>query len=212
MQLINIDNTGSDNIMTSSDTRIYLASGSPRRRELLEQLGVHLERIHADIDESVLPGENAVAYTERLAREKAAAGWAVVQKCGLPSRPLLSADTTVVLDGEIFGKPADAADAARMLRAFSGRSHQVVTSVAVRQDERVELRSSITDVHFRALSDSDIQRYIDSGEPFDKAGAYGIQGLAAVFIDHIAGSYTGVMGLPMFETAELLGLFGHPFP
>ena len=168
--------------MISSDTRIYLASGSPRRREILEQMGVHIERIHADIDESVLPGENAVTYTERLARGKADAGWAVVQSCGLPSRPLLSADTTVVVDGEIFGKPEDAADAARMLRTFSGRGHQVVTSVAVRQDDRVELRTSVTEVVFRPLSEEDIQRYIDSGEPFDKAGAYGIQGLSLIHI------------------------------
>ncbi|NDV11216.1 Maf family protein [Crenobacter caeni] len=198
--------------MTLSDSRIYLASASPRRRELLEQLGVNFERIHADIDESVLPGEDAVAYTERLARAKADAGWAVAERCGLPSRPLLSADTTVVQDGEIFGKPADAADAARMLRAFSGRSHQVVTSVAIRQDGRLELATSVTEVWFRELSDDDIARYIGSGEPFDKAGAYGIQGRAAVFVRRIDGSFTGVMGLPLFETAGLLTAFGLTFP
>lgn len=198
--------------MTTSDTHIYLASGSPRRRELLQQLGVAFERIHADIDESVLPGEEAIAYTERLAAAKAAAGWAVVQSCGLPSRPLLSADTTVVQDGEIFGKPVDAADAARMLRAFSGRSHQVVTSVAIRQDDKLSVATCVTEVSFRPLSDADIERYIASGEPFDKAGAYGIQGHAAVFVSRIDGSFTGVMGLPLFETAALLAEFGFTFP
>lgn len=198
--------------MSTNDTLIYLASASPRRRELLQQLGVHLERIHADIDETVQPGEDAVAYTERLARDKAAAGWHVVENGGLPSRPLLAADTTVVLDGEIFGKPADAADARRMLEAFSGRTHQVVTSVAVREGERTLLRTSVTDVTFRPLTETDIARYIESGEPFDKAGAYGIQGRAAVFVERIAGSYTGVVGLPVFETAALLSEFGLVFP
>jgi len=136
----------------------------------------------------------------------------VAERCGLPSRPLLSADTTVVQDGEIFGKPADAADAERMLRAFSGRSHQVVTSVAIRQDGRLELATSVTEVWFRELSDDDIARYIGSGEPFDKAGAYGIQGRAAVFVRRIDGSFTGVMGLPLFETAGLLTAFGLTFP
>lgn len=198
--------------MSTNDSLIYLASASPRRRELLQQLGVHLERIHADIDESVRPGEDAIAYTERLARDKAAAGWHVVESGGLPSRPLLAADTTVVLDGEIFGKPADAADARRMLEAFSGRTHQVVTSVAVREGERALVRTSVTDVTFRPLTEDDITRYIDSGEPFDKAGAYGIQGRAAVFVERIEGSYTGVVGLPVFETAALLAEFGLVFP
>ena len=198
--------------MSPNTSRLYLASGSPRRREILEGLGLHLERIHADIDESVLPGETAVAYTERLAREKAAAGWQVVSNCGLPSHPLLAADTTVVLDGEIYGKPADAEDARRMLRAFSGRSHQVVTSVAVREGEQLELATSITEVTFKPLTEDDIQRYIDSREPFDKAGAYGIQGKAAVFVARIEGSYTGVVGLPVYETAQLLGKFGYQLP
>ncbi|WP_024301095.1 nucleoside triphosphate pyrophosphatase [Pseudogulbenkiania sp. MAI-1] len=198
--------------MSTNDTLIYLASASPRRRELLQQLGVRTERIHADIDETAQPGEDAVAYTERLARDKAAAGWHVVESGGLPSRPLLAADTTVVLDGEIFGKPEDAADARRMLEAFSGRTHQVVTSVAVREGERTLVRTSVTDVTFRPLTETDIARYIDTGEPFDKAGSYGIQGRAAVFIERIAGSYTGVVGLPVFETAALLSEFGLVFP
>lgn len=198
--------------MTANDTRIYLSSGSPRRREILEQLGMHLERIHADIDESVLPGESAVAYTERLALSKAEAGWRVVMSCGLPSRPLLAADTTVAMDGEIFGKPENADDARRMLRLFSGRSHQAITSVAVREGDKVQLKTSVTDVFFRPLSEQDIERYLDSGEPFDKAGAYGIQGKAGVFVERIHGSHSGVMGLPIFETAALLGEFGFQFP
>ncbi|MDF0605421.1 Maf family nucleotide pyrophosphatase [Neisseriaceae bacterium TC5R-5] len=194
------------------DQRIYLASGSPRRYEILQQLGLSLERIHAEIDESVLPGEPAIGYTERLALAKADAGWRVVLASGLPSRPLLAADTTVTQDGEIFGKPQDAADARRMLRAFSGRHHQAITSVAIRQEQRVLLRTSVTEVFFRELSEIDIERYLASGEPFDKAGAYGIQGRAAVFVERIEGSYSGVMGLPVFETAALLSEFAYTLP
>jgi len=160
----------------------------------------------------VLPGEDARVYAERLAVAKGAAGWEVVRNCGLPERALLSADTTVVLDGEIFGKPADEADAARMLRAFSGRTHQVITAVAVRSAEREALLTSVTDVTFCVLSDADIARYLDCGEAMDKAGAYGIQGKASVFVSSLHGSYTGVMGLPLFETAQLLSGFGFVFP
>lgn len=198
--------------MTSTPNLIYLASASPRRRELLEQLGLSLQRIHADIDESVRPGENAADYALRLALEKSAAGWQVVEQGGQPHHPLLAADTTVTLDGEIFGKPEDAADARRMLRTFSGRSHQVITALAVRQGEQVESAVSITEVRFRELTDADIERYLASGEPFDKAGAYGIQGKAGVFVERIDGSFTGVMGLPLFETAQLLGRFGLSLP
>lgn len=198
--------------MNSRPPRLYLASGSPRRREILEQLGFQLERVHADIDESVHDGEDAASYTQRLAREKAAAGWGIAQALGLPPRPLLSADTTVVLDGEIFGKPTDADDAYRMLRAFSGRTHQVLTSVAIRLHDRVEIATSSTDVTFKTLSDAEIERYIDTGEPFDKAGAYGIQGKASIFVQHIAGSFTGVVGLPVFETAQLLAAFDIKLP
>jgi septum formation protein len=198
--------------MTHPANQLYLASASPRRRELLEQLGLTLQRIHADIDETPHPGEPAAAYAERLALEKAAAGWHVVADSGLPSHPLLAADTTVTLDGEIFGKPVDRADAARMLKLFSGRTHQVITALAVRQGEQVEHAVSISDVTFRPLTDADIERYLDSGEPFDKAGAYGIQGLAGVFVQHISGSFTGVMGLPLFETAQVLGRFGLTLP
>lgn len=198
--------------MTSTANHLYLASGSPRRRELLEQLGLSLERIHADIDETVHAGETAADYALRLALEKAAAGWRVVEQGALASHPLLAADTTVTLDGEIFGKPEDAADARRMLRAFSGRRHQVVTALAVRQGERVESAVSVTEVSFRQLDAHDIERYLATGEPFDKAGAYGIQGKAGVFVERIDGSFTGVMGLPLFETAQLLGRFGLILP
>lgn len=198
--------------MNPRKVRIYLASGSPRRREILESLGFLPERVHADIDESVLPGEDAVSYTRRLASEKAAAGWRVAMALELTPRPLLSADTTVVLDGEIFGKPLDAADAMRMLQAFSGRTHQVVTSVAVRLGDRTEVISSTTDVTFKTLSEQEIERYLDTGEPFDKAGAYGIQGMASVFVSHIAGSFSGVVGLPIFETAQLLAAFDIQLP
>jgi septum formation protein len=173
---------------------------------------MHFERIHAEIDETPLPGEDGRLYTERLAIAKARAGWEVVVNCGLPERPLLSADTTVVMDGEIFGKPVDEADARRMLRAFSGKTHQVITSVAVCDASRTELQTSVTDVTFCELSDADIQRYLDSGEAFDKAGAYGIQGKASVFVSRIEGSFTCVVGLPLFETARLLSSFGFVFP
>lgn len=198
--------------MKSTSNLIYLASASPRRRELLEQLGLLLQRIHADIDETPHPGENAADYALRLALEKAAAGWRVVAEGGLPAHPLLAADTTVTLDGEIFGKPVDEQDARRMLHLFSGRTHQVITALAVRLGEQVEHAVSITDVTFGTLSEHDISRYLDTGEPFDKAGAYGIQGMAGVFVQRIDGSFTGVMGLPLFETAQLLGRFGLVLP
>lgn len=191
---------------------LYLASASPRRRELLGQLGLHFERIHAEIDEAVLAGEEARSYVERLALAKADAGWAVVQSCGLPERPLLAADTTVVLDGVIFGKPTDEADARRMLETFSGRTHQVMTAVAVRSADQHALLTSVSNVTFRVLTAEEIQRYLDCGEAFDKAGAYGIQGKASVFVSRLDGSFTGVMGLPLFETAELLSRFGFVFP
>lgn len=193
--------------MTPSHT-LYLASASPRRRELLEQLGLNPERIHADIDESRQPGESPRAYVERLAREKAAAGWQVVATNHLPARPLLAADTTVALGDTIFGKPADAADARAMLTLLSGTTHEVLTAVAVRLGERVELATSVSLVTFAALSPAQIDAYVASGEPMDKAGAYGIQGLAGIFAERLEGSYTGVMGLPLYETAQLLARFG----
>ena len=188
---------------------IYLASASPRRRELLAQLAIPVERISADIDETPYSGEDARDYTERLARSKAEAGWAAVLRQGLPPRLLLAADTTVALDGEIFGKPDDAADAERMLRALSGRSHQVMTGVAVCNKGEIITCCSVTEVRFRSLSDEDVAVYLTSGEPFDKAGAYGIQGRAALFVEYIAGSFSGVVGLPLYETGQLLAQSGY---
>ncbi|WP_137938235.1 Maf family protein [Chitinivorax sp. B] len=193
-----------------SDRRIYLASGSPRRKELLTQLGIPIEVIRADINEDPLPDEAPIAYTERLAREKAKNGWSHVLQFGLPLRPLLAADTTVVLGNEIIGKPYDAADAAAILRRLSGNEHQVITSVAMCDAERMIVRTSVSTVRFRSLSDDEIDGYVHTGEPMDKAGAYGIQGLAGIFVEEIRGSFTGIVGLPLCETAALLADFGRP--
>jgi len=186
---------------------IYLASQSPRRRELLTQIGVDYRVIAADIDETRSAGETPANYVQRLAREKAAAGWAAIKLQNLPELPVLGADTAVVLDGAVLGKPGDFATAQSMLRALSGRSHQVLTGVSACRAEILHTEMSTTTVWFRALSDHEIEQYWHSGEPRDKAGAYGIQGLAAVFIERIEGSYSGVVGLPLFETARLLEYF-----
>lgn len=186
---------------------LHLASASPRRRELLQQIGVPYRLISAPIDESVLPGEPAAAYVERLARAKAAAGLAAL---GDVDACVLGADTAVVLDGRILGKPADRADGLAMLAALSGRSHEVLTAVAVCDGARCEARVVSSRVHFRTLSAAEREAYWASGEPQDKAGGYAIQGLAAIFVEHLAGSYSAVVGLPLAETAELLGGFGIP--
>jgi len=183
---------------------LYLASQSPRRRQLLEQIGVAFTPIDVDVPEQRAPGEAPLAYVSRVARDKAQAG-----RAGLPHDALvLSADTEVVLDEEVFGKPADAADATAMLRRLSGRTHETISVVWAVQGERAESASSISRVRFAALSDADIAAYVASGEPFGRAGAYAIQGLGATLIEHLDGSYTGVMGLPVFETARLLRRFG----
>ncbi len=189
-------------------TPLYLASASPRRRELLNQLGILTELLRTDIDETPLPGEAPLAYTERLAYAKAQAGWQQVQQFGLPARPLLAADTTVVLDGEIVGKPESPDHARHILQQLSGREHQVLTSVAVRLGERCRVLSTTSTVRFRPLLASEIDHYVISGEPMDKAGAYGIQGVAAMFVCDIQGSYTGIVGLPLAETVVLLREFG----
>ncbi|WP_454689552.1 Maf family protein [Achromobacter aloeverae] len=196
--------------------RIYLASASPRRRELLTQIGV-AHRVLAvpappGEDEPRHAGEAAEIYVRRTAREKAERGVRYLRDQALPALPLLAADTTVILDGDVLGKPADRADAIDILRRLSGRAHQVHTAVVVAAAGALHEAVSVTEVRLRALSQQDIERYCDSGEPFGKAGAYGIQGLAGVFVAHIAGSYTGVMGLPVFETAELLGRAGIALP
>jgi septum formation protein len=196
---------------------IYLASRSPRRRDLLGQIGVRFEpllfrdgaRSDPDTDETVLAGETPDAYVERVTRQKARAAWErVVMRRGLRRMPVLAADTTVALANEIFGKPADREDAVRMLRALAGTQHRVLTAVAVCAEERVELAVSSSLVTFAAISEERIRAYIDSGEPFDKAGAYAIQGRAAAFITRLEGSYSGVMGLPLAETASLLARIG----
>lgn len=190
--------------------KIYLASRSPRRKELLLQIGVDVEILPSDIDESVIPGEAPEHYVLRLAREKALACTQTIAKNGLPVMPVLAADTTVCADGEILGKPDDDIHAAAMLTKMSGRWHSVHTGVAMAMGDRVEMLLSSTQVEMKPLTEAEIAAYIASGEPRDKAGAYGIQGLAGAFISRIEGSYSGVMGLPIFETAQLLNTFGVP--
>lgn len=197
-------------------TSIYLASRSPRRRELLKQLGVRFDPLllrlsgprGADVDETQHPGEPAADYVERTAREKAAFGLRVLGMRSLLPRPVLAADTVVILDGEVLGKPADRAEAESFLMRLSGRAHEVRTSVALAIEGPVLQETSISTVTFRTVSAAEAQRYSATTEPYDKAGGYGIQGLAALFIERIEGSYTGVMGLPLFETGRLLAHAG----
>ena len=190
---------------------LYLASGSPRRRELLTQIGVPFTAISADIDETPLIDESPAAYVERLARGKAEAGRAVlaVSESGAPMC-VLGADTAVVLDGQILGKPVDEADAVAMLMALSDREHEVLTAIAVLDGQRCESRVVRSLVRFRPISREEAVAYWASGEPLDKAGGYGIQGLGAVFVAGLNGSYSAVVGLPVCETFELLGHFGIP--
>ena len=185
---------------------IYLASGSPRRRELLQQIGVPFRVLGTAVDEAVAAGEAAAAYVARLAAAKAEAGWEQAQDAH--PAPVLAADTAVVLDGAILGKPVDRDDGERMLSLLSGRTHEVLTAIAVRT--QAGLRSSISHstVTFRSIAADEARAYWDTGEPLDKAGAYAIQGRAAVFIADLRGSFSGVMGLPLFETAALLGAAG----
>jgi septum formation protein len=200
---------------------IYLASRSPRRRELLLQMNVKFEpllfregpRQDAETDESVIAGEQADDYVRRVTRLKCEAAWQrVVMRRGLQRKPVLAADTTVTLAGEILGKPADREDAARMLRLLAGTQHRVLTAVAMQYESRTELVVSESLVTFGTLDEARIAAYIATGEPFDKAGAYGIQGRAGAFVERLEGSYTGVMGLPLHETANLLRLFGVAVP
>ncbi|MEW5511455.1 Maf family protein [Pseudomonas asiatica] len=183
---------------------LYLASGSPRRRELLTQIGVPFSVVSAPIDETPLPDESAPAYVERLARAKAAAGLACLEGPAV----VLGADTAVVLDGRILGKPENREDALAMLAGLSGREHHVLTAVALSDGQRVLSLCVTSKVRFRTISADEAQRYWASGEPADKAGGYAIQGLGAVFVTGLSGSYSAVVGLPLCETAELLGQFG----
>ncbi|MFJ4142114.1 Maf family protein [Pseudomonas sp. NPDC089734] len=186
---------------------LYLASGSPRRRELLTQIGVPITVLSAQIDETPLNNEAPAAYVERLARGKAAAGLALL---GDRDACVLGADTAVVLDGRILGKPVDEADALAMLAGLSGREHEVLTAVALVDRQRSEACVVASRVRFRSIQPHEARAYWASGEPQDKAGSYAVQGLAAIFVEALHGSYSGVVGLPLCETAELLGRFGIP--
>jgi septum formation protein len=190
----------------SSNSLIYLASGSPRRSALLDQIGVPHRVQPVDVDETARGGEPPDQYVRRLAELKAETLW---QKLAAAQRqPVLGADTAVVLDDEILGKPRDEQDCLRMLKLLSARTHQVFTAVALRASDGCQSRVNVSEVTFRTLADDEIQRYWRSGEPADKAGAYAVQGRAALFIEHIAGSYSGIMGLPLFEAGELLAAVG----
>ncbi|QJI33827.1 Maf family protein [Pseudomonas sp. ADAK13] len=187
---------------------LYLASGSPRRRELLTQIGVPFTVVSAAIDETPLTNESPASYVERLARGKAAAGRATLADAA--GACVLGADTAVILDGQILGKPVGQADAQAMLLALSDREHEVLTAIALIDDQRCETRLVSSRVRFRKISADEATTYWHSGEPQDKAGGYAIQGLAAVFVAGLNGSYSAVVGLPVCETAELLGQFGIP--
>jgi septum formation protein len=191
---------------SSSNSLIYLASASPRRSALLDQIGVRHRVQPVDVDETTRGDELADQYVRRLAVLKAETLWwnlAAAQR-----QPVLGADTAVVLDDEILGKPRDEQDCLRMLKLLSARTHQVFTAVALRASDGCQSRVNVSEVTFRKLADEEIQRYWRSGEPADKAGAYAVQGRAALFIERIAGSYSGIMGLPLFETGELLAAVG----
>ena len=193
---------------------IYLASASPRRHEILTQLGISHDVLRlptvAGEDEPRLPGESPADYVRRTAREKAERALKYLASpsgASFEPRPVLAADTTVILEDEILGKPVDVDDARRMLMRLSGREHEVRTAVVVATPQRLLDAVSVTTVSFAVLSPEDIDAYCASGEPMDKAGAYGIQGLAGLFVERISGSYTGVMGLPVHETGRLLRRF-----
>ena len=192
---------------------IYLASASPRRREILVSLGFQPVLLAAEIDETALPGEAVADYVARMARQKNAAARQLAAQRGLAlAQPLLSADTVVALDNAILGKPRDAAHARELLESLSGREHQVWTAVCVSLGGQTLEVAQRSDVRFKELSAQEIAAYIASGEPLDKAGAYGIQGIGGVFVAHLSGSFSGVMGLPVFETVQLLRQLGAPVP
>jgi septum formation protein len=206
--------------MKPAGHKIYLASKSPRRRELLRQIGVEFELLllrdqtprGPEVSEEVLPGEKPEDYVTRVTREKAEYASKTMAWRRLPMRPILAADTTVVVDGRILGKPVDAAEATEMLKALSGRTHRVLTSVAVHYDEETWQTTQASEVTFGTLTDEMIRAYCATPEPYDKAGGYAVQGIAAVFIESITGSFSGIMGLPLYETAELLRQAGIPIP
>ncbi|MDR2788076.1 MAG: Maf family nucleotide pyrophosphatase [Candidatus Accumulibacter sp.] len=200
------------------DPKLYLASRSPRRRDLLVQMGIGFDtlffrappRQDDEVDETAHDGEIPGHYVERVARAKAERGWSILGLRRLMPWPVLAADTAVELDGEIIGKPLDVDDALNTLRRLSGRRHHVLTAIAIGFGNTVESFVSVSEVSFDRIDEVSIRRYIASGEPMDKAGAYGIQGRAGMFVKHLSGSYSGVMGLPLHETALLLKRFGFP--
>lgn len=206
--------------MSITQPRIYLASQSPRRRELLKQIGVNFEVLllrtdphrDMDVDETPHAAEPPEDYVQRVCQAKAEAGYAALKLRNLPPFPVLAADTTVVLDGRIFGKPDNAEHAAAILRQLSGCAHQVLSAVAIASGEHVEAALSTSTVRFAPLDEEHIQRYLLANEYTDKAGGYGIQGRAGAFVEHLSGSYSGVMGLPLFETVQLLRHFDYPVP
>lgn len=183
---------------------IYLASGSPRRRQLLAQIGVNFELLAIETDETVFTGEQAEDYVRRVAMDKAQAGLDALKQQQLTNRPVLAADTAVIIDKRILGKPAGNAEARQFMTQLSGRQHQVLSCVALATDNNIRVRSQLSQVQFATLSDAEIDWYVATGEGLDKAGGYAVQGLAAQFIVHIEGSYSGIMGLPLFETRQLL--------
>jgi len=198
--------------MIHIDNRIYLASRSLRRRELLKQLGVNYKILlmretlsrPADIDETPLPNELPADYVYRIVNTKAEEGWQRLLQRNLPLFPVLVADTVVSIDGSIFGKPTSLAHAEKMLSTLSGRTHQVLTAIAIVIEENIQIRLSTTSVRFREISQQEIRVCLSDGKFLDMAGAYAIQGIASAFIVEISGSYSGVMGLPLFETSQLL--------
>jgi septum formation protein len=206
--------------MHPRQNKIYLASKSPRRRELLRQVGIEFELLllrdamprGPDVSEIVLPNELPETYVSRVTQEKASTAWKIMLARRLPLHPVLAADTTVVVDETILGKPADQTEAIAMLKQLSGKTHQVLTSLAVHHHELNFHCTQRSDVTFASLSEQQIRAYCATQEPYDKAGGYGIQGLAARFISHISGSYSGIMGLPLFETTVLLRQAGIQLP
>jgi septum formation protein len=194
----------------TSTADIYLASASPRRRELLEQIGVRYALLQVDVPEVRDPAESPEEYVLRVALAKARAGLSLLEPGD--SRPVLGADTAVVVDGEVLGKPRDRDDALGMMQRLGGREHLVLSGVALVNGDEEQSRLSVSHVRFRAIGDAEALAYWDTGEPADKAGGYAIQGRAATFIERLDGSYSGVMGLPLYETAQLLQWFGiHSF-
>ena len=206
--------------MNAIQTHIYLASQSSRRRELLRQIGINFEMLllrsdlcrNIDVDETIRAGEQPEGYVRRICQDKAVAGCAALRLRNLPVFPILAADTDVELDGRIIGKPNDAEQAAAMLRQLSGREHLVHSAVAIALGEHIEIALSTSIVHFATLSEERIRRYLLTREYTGKAGGYAIQGQAGAFVEHISGSYSGVMGLPLFETVQLLKHFNYPTP